>query len=117
MAKEPNEGGKRPAYLIVHRRDITDSETLKEYSHGVGATIEKFGGKVVARADRFEVLEGDWHAGRKDNDTLPERIAVVEFPDMATLKAWYQSDDYAKFKAIRQKSSSSDVVAVEGEEV
>ena len=106
-----------PAYLIVHRRDITDSEALKQYSHGVQETIEKFGGKVVARADRFEVLEGDWHAGRKGDDTLPERIAVVEFPDMAALKAWYQSDDYARFKEIRQSSSSSDVVAVESVDI
>lgn len=102
------------AYLIVHRRAITDSERLKEYANGVQATIERFGGKVVIRADSFEVLEGDWHPGRKGDDAHPERITVIEFPDMNALKAWYNSDDYARLKAIRQASAISDVVAVEG---
>lgn len=102
------------AYLIVHRRDITDPETLKRYREGVGETIERFGGKVAVRADGFEVLEGDWNPGQKHDDTHPERITVIQFPDMAALKAWYDSDDYAGLKAIRQGSSTSDVVAVEG---
>ena len=101
------------AYLIVHRREITDPERLKEYSNGVQATIEKFGGRVVVRADRFEVLEGEWHPGRKGDDTHPERITIIEFPDMKALKSWYGSGDYAGLKAIRQASSTSDIAAVE----
>jgi uncharacterized protein (DUF1330 family) len=103
------------AFLIVHRREITDAEKLKDYRKGVNSTIAKFGGKVVVRADGFDVLEGDWHAGRKRDDALPERVTVVEFPDMKALKAWYQSDDYAGLRSIRQQSSISDVVAVEGQ--
>ncbi len=103
-----------PAYLIVHRREITDPEALKAYGEGVGATIAKFGGKVLVRADAFDVLEGDWQPGRKAVDSKPERIVVVEFPDMAALKAWYSSEDYAGLRAIRQTSSLSDLVAVEG---
>lgn len=38
-------------YLIVHRRVITDSEALKAYGEGVGASIAKFGGKVLVRSD------------------------------------------------------------------
>ena len=102
------------AYLIVHRRDISDSGTLKEYSDGIDETIEKFGGEVVVRDDSFDVLEGDWMPGKKNVDSRPERITVVRFPDMETLKSWYQSPDYAELKGIRQSSSSSDIVAVRG---
>lgn len=102
------------AFLIVHRREITDSEKLKEYRKGVGETIARFGGNVVVRADAFEVLEGDWHPGRHADDSEPERLVVIEFPDMAALKSWYHSDDYAPLKAIREASSESDVAAVEG---
>ena len=105
------------AFLIVHRREITDPEKLKDYRKGVNSTIAKFGGKVVVRADGFEVLEGDWHPGRKRDDSMPERITVVEFPDIKALKAWYSSEDYAGLKSIRQASSKSDVVAVEGQPV
>ena len=102
------------AYLIVHRREILDPEQLKEYSRGINESIERFGGKVVVRADRFEVLEGEWHPGRKQDDSEPERLTVIAFPDMPALKTWYQSDDYARLKSIRQKSAVTDVAAVEG---
>ena len=102
------------AYLIVHRRDIADSEALKKYREGVRATIAKFDGKALVRAALFDVLEGAWHSGRKRDDTHPERLVVIEFPDMERLKAWYNSKDYADLKAIRQESSTSDIVAVEG---
>jgi uncharacterized protein (DUF1330 family) len=104
-----------PAYLIVHRREIVDPERLKEYSNGINATIAKFGGKVVVRADRFEVLEGDWHPGRKGDDSHPERITVIAFPDMDSLKAWYGSPEYAPLKAIRQASAICDVAATSGD--
>ncbi|HEU0072086.1 MAG TPA: DUF1330 domain-containing protein [Alphaproteobacteria bacterium] len=102
-----------PAYLIVHRREITDPQKLKRYSDGIDAVIAKFGGKVAARSDSFKVLEGDWHAGRPHDDARPERLTVIEFPDMAKLQEWYESNDYAELKAIRQAASRSDIVAIE----
>ena len=102
------------AYLIVHRRDITDSETLKDYADGVEETIAAFGGEVIVRSDDFDVLEGNWMPGRKDVDARPERITVVRFPEMSALETWYNSDDYASFKEIRKSSSASDIVAVSG---
>lgn len=103
------------AYLIVHRRDITDSKMLKRYRDGIDATIAEYGGKSLVRADNFEVLEGTWHSGRKGDDNEPERVTVIAFPDMARLKAWYDSKDYAELKALRQNSAVSDVVAVHGD--
>lgn len=102
-----------PAYLIVHRRKITDPESLKRYDN-VETTTGKFGGKVLIRADEFLVLEGQWHSGSQTDDGRPERITVIEFPDMAQLRRWYDSQDYAGLKEIRKESSASDIVAVEG---
>jgi uncharacterized protein (DUF1330 family) len=102
------------AYLIVHRREITNPKQLKAYADGVQEIINKYGGTVVVRADSFKVLEGGWHSGQKANDRMPERITVIEFPDMARLNAWYNSPEYARLKLIRQTSAVSDVVAVEG---
>ena len=102
------------AYLIVHRRDISDSEKLKEYAEGVEETIAAFGGEVVVRSDAFDVLEGNWMPGKKHVDARPERVTVIRFPDMEMLRSWYNSDAYAGFKEIRKNSSSSDIVAVEG---
>lgn len=104
-----------PAYLIVHRREITDPEQLKAYADGVQETIARHGGQVLARADSFKVLEGRWHSGQKANDRMPERITVIAFPDMARLTRWYDSDEYRPLKLIRQNSAICDVVAVEGQ--
>jgi uncharacterized protein (DUF1330 family) len=101
------------AFFIVHRQAITDPEHLKDYAKGIGETIRRFGGKVVVRADGFQVLEGDWHAGEKGDDSEPERVTVIEFPDMATLRSWYDSPDYAPLKEIRKSSAVSDAIAVE----
>ena len=102
------------AFLIVHRREITDPETLKQYRDGIDQTIVKFGGRPLVRMDGFEVLEGGWDPGRPNDDSQPERITVIEFPDMGQLKDWYGSEEYAELKALRQASSVCDVVAVEG---
>ena len=67
------------AYLIAHRRAITDPETLMAYD-GVDATLGKFGGKVVVRADGFDVLEGRWHSGSSDSDARPGRHRLSSFP-------------------------------------
>ena len=64
-----------PAYLIVHRRKITDTESLKRYDN-VETSIGKFGGKVLIRSDEFLVLEGHWKSGSSADDARPERITV-----------------------------------------
>ena len=102
------------AYLIVHRRDITNSDALKTYGQGIVQTLSGIGGKVLVRSDAFDVLEGVGLPGGSAVDTKPDGIVVVEFPDMASLKDWYTSDDYAELKALRQRSSSFDFVGIQG---
>ncbi len=93
------------AYFIVDQLEVTDPDTMKEYGAGVGATIAKYNGKPLVRGGAFEVVEGSYQ---------PRRMIVIEFSDMATLKAWYDSDDYAELKEMRKSSSSSNIIAVEG---
>jgi len=68
-------------------------------------TIAKFGGRFLVRGGPHEILEGHWH---------PHRIVVIEFPDMAAIKAWYNSPEYAPLLAMRQPAASDHLVAVEG---
>lgn len=57
------------------------------------------------RGGALEVREGEWEV---------ERLVVVEFPDMARARAWYESEEYQRLKAIREATSSADMVWVEG---
>jgi uncharacterized protein (DUF1330 family) len=92
------------AYVIANI-NIFDQKTYDEFNSRVSVTIEKFGGRFLARAGKHESLEGTWQ---------PTRLVLLEFPDMATLKSWYQSSDYAPLIELRRTSAYCDVVALEG---
>lgn len=92
------------AYLIVGL-DIHDHETFETYRELVAPNITAFGGRYVVRGGVTEVLEGNWS---------PKRSVVLEFPDMASLRRWYDSPEYEPIKALRLRSASADMIAVEG---
>lgn len=94
-----------PALLVVDET-ITNPELFEEYKRGVVPTIEKFGGRFLARGPELEVLEasGRWEPGR---------LVIIEFPDMAALNAWYHSAEYAPLRELRLGSASSTLIAME----
>ena len=53
----------------------------------------------------MEVLEGE---------RMPRRQVMLEFPDMAHLKAFYTSPQYKTLIAIRQGASLGNLLAIEG---
>ena len=44
----------------------------------------------------------------------PHRLVVLEFPDMASLKAWYASPEYVLIKRIMENSAKGRLIALEG---
>jgi uncharacterized protein (DUF1330 family) len=92
------------AYLIANIK-IFDQKTYDDFNSRVNATIEKFGGRFLARAGKHESLEGTWQ---------PTRLVLIEFPGMAALKGWYGSSDYAPLLELRQTAAYCDVLALEG---
>ena len=44
----------------------------------------------------------------------PERIVVIEFPDIDTARRWYHSDEYQQALKIRQANSTGRLILVEG---
>ena len=92
------------AFLIADIH-ITDPTRYEDYKRQVAPLIARFGGRYVARGGKHEVLEGDWE---------PHRLVVLEFPDMASLKAWYDSPEYAPIKRIRDNAAKGRLIALEG---
>ena len=93
-----------PAYLIADI-DVTDPQGFKKYQEAVPGTIEKHGGKYIVRGGEVEPMEGDW---------MPKRMVVLEFPNMTTLKKWYNSNDYQNIIKDRTENSIGNMVFVEG---
>jgi uncharacterized protein (DUF1330 family) len=93
-----------PAYLYVEV-EVTDPEGYAEYRERAPATIAAHGGRYLVRGGASEVLEGE-AAGK--------RRVILEFPDMARLKAWYGSAAYRPLIALRQRTTRSMLLAIEG---
>ena len=92
------------AYLIADI-EITDPEAFAEYRRLVPAFIETHGGRYLARGGAVEKLEGDW---------TPRRTIILEFPSMARLKAFHEDPAYQPLRELRERSTRSNLVAVEG---
>jgi uncharacterized protein (DUF1330 family) len=85
--------------------EIQDPTLYEQYRAVVPAMIAAHGGRYLVRGGAVEVLEGDGQALRQ---------VILEFPDMASLKAFYHSPEYTAAKAIRQRASTGTLVAIEG---
>lgn len=93
-----------PAYIVVHL-EIHEPVRYEEYKKLAPASIRQYGGRYLTRGGAREVLEGDW---------VPERLVVLEFPDMDRARAWWNSPEYAPAKAMRNAVAVSSLVLLEG---
>jgi uncharacterized protein (DUF1330 family) len=85
--------------------EITDQEAFEDYRQRVAPIIAAYGGRYLVRGGSVQGLEGDMPASR---------LVIVEFPDMARLKAFYNSAEYQPVLAIRQRAARSCLLAIEG---
>jgi uncharacterized protein (DUF1330 family) len=93
------------AYVIGDVRDARDAEALAEYRRRNTDTVARHGGRFIVRGGEVDLLEGEW-------DT--QRIIVIEFPDMAAARGWYESAEYEPLKALRQGASDTNIILVDG---
>jgi uncharacterized protein (DUF1330 family) len=93
-----------PAYIVANV-DVHDAERYEEYRSQVLSTIERYGGRFLARGGRAERLEGSYE---------PVRFVVLEFPSYEQAKTWHESDEYRPLRELRQALSTGDLILVEG---
>jgi uncharacterized protein (DUF1330 family) len=91
-------------YLVVNAR-ITDPEGLIAYSKaargaGVGHPV-----KAVVVTNDAETLEGE---------PVGSRVVILEFPDKAALRAWYDSPEYQAVVGMRFAATEGFAVIAEG---
>ena len=92
------------AYVVIEL-DITNLAAMGPYRAAVGATIEQYGGRFLARGGATELIEG-----RPE----PKRIVIIEFTDTAAVKRWYNSPEYQKILPGRLNNSTGRSFIVEG---
>ena len=90
---------------VIGDIEVTDQKPYDEYRGKVLATIEKYGGKFLARGGRTDAVEGGWQ---------PKRLVLLEFPSFEQAQKWYHSPEYAPLITLRQKGARGRLVIVEG---
>jgi uncharacterized protein (DUF1330 family) len=93
-----------PAYYIGEHK-ITNAAVFEEYLAKVMPMIERFGGRYLTKQGTHEVLEGDWK---------PNRVVIVEFRDMASIRKWYEAPEYQPLIALRQSAATDVMIMLEG---
>jgi uncharacterized protein (DUF1330 family) len=91
-----------PAY-VIGEVEITKPEAMKAYGPLIARSVEKFGGKYLARGSKPHVLEG----GPAHN------MLIIEFASVEQARRWYDSPEYAAAKAVRAGASNLRLVVVE----
>ena len=85
------------AYLIAEHI-ITDAAKFDEYRTKVAPMMAKHGGRYLTKAGSHKLPEGGHWA--------PQRVVIIEFPDMESLDAWYKSPEYQPLIALRKACTS-----------
>jgi uncharacterized protein (DUF1330 family) len=94
-----------PAYVIAYlRAPDLDAQALQDYRAANTPLVERHGGRFVVRGGRIDPLEGP----------APDRVVVMEFPDAAAARAWYDDPEYQAIIALRQSAAETDILLVEG---
>jgi Uncharacterized conserved protein len=93
-----------PAYIIADVK-VTDTVAYERYKALTPNAITKNGGRFLARGGQSETLEGDWQ---------PNRVVILEFPDYATAKAFYDSPEYREAREARKDASEFKMIVVDG---
>lgn len=91
------------AYWIAHV-EVTDAEVYGQYAAIATEAITAHGGVFLARSGRYKQLEG--------NDRARNVVAV--FPSFEAAVACYDSPRYQEAVSFAKRSSTRDLMVVEG---
>jgi uncharacterized protein (DUF1330 family) len=92
------------AYVLANV-EVIDAEGFAAYREAVPATIAKYGGRYLARGGSTIVPEGAMS---------PKRVVLLEFPDLETARAWFDSPEYRPLLELRQRTAKTDVWIING---
>jgi uncharacterized protein (DUF1330 family) len=94
-----------PAYWVA-RAKINDPVEYKKYTDLVPDILARYGGKVLARGGRYQIMEGPQKF---------HRFVVVEFPTFEQAVACFTSDEYDQAAAFRRSGAGEvETIIVDG---
>lgn len=92
------------AYLISDG-DVTDPALFAEFADGILPVMEAHNGKYLVRGGATQVVGGNW---------TPHRLVIIEFESLEQLQALIDSPEYIELAEVRDRSSNSNTIIVDG---
>ncbi|MEA2062596.1 MAG: DUF1330 domain-containing protein [Gemmatimonadota bacterium] len=93
-----------PVFMIIEV-EVRNIEMYSEYIEKVPGIISQYGGRYLTRGGKISPLSGNWN---------PERIVLIEFETIGKLQECFKSTEYLEIAPLREKSTVSKSVIVEG---
>jgi uncharacterized protein (DUF1330 family) len=93
-----------PVYLIIEIT-VIDPEVYGEYVEQVSALVEQYGGRYLARGGDVVPLTDDWQ---------PQRIVLIQFDTIDQVQDCFASPEYQALVPLREQSTTSRAIIVEG---
>jgi uncharacterized protein (DUF1330 family) len=93
-----------PAAFIIAEMTIHNPEAFAAYSSAAAESVLKYGGDLIGKSARREILEG--------GSEMPY-VAAARFPTYEAALLWYRSPEYALLIKQRQKVASGRVMVIE----
>lgn len=84
---------------------IKDPAKMDQYRNEVLKTVNQFGGRYVLIGGPLKTMEGDWS---------PSFPVIIVFPNQTQAYQWYESEEYAPLKALRQEAAEVNAVFMQG---
>ena len=92
-----------PAY-VVSMMTIHDAATYRRYTDQTPSIVKKHGGRFLTRGEPITSIEGENYDGR---------MVLLEFPDQASVEAWFADPDYCQAKAFRHGASTTHMILLQ----
>ena len=93
-------------YMVVEI-EVKDPELYEEYVEKVYDIVTKYGGKYLVRGGSITPTSTSW---------IPDRLIIIEFQNKKQVKDCFQSSEYLELAPLREKSTLSKTILVEGYE-
>jgi uncharacterized protein (DUF1330 family) len=93
-----------PAYVVIEV-EVIDAEAFERYKRLAPPSIAAYGGRYLARGGRTAALEGD---------RAPQRLVLLEFPNLERAREWWASAEYAPARSMREGAARVWMTCVEG---
>ena len=94
------------AAYVISEVEVYDEEQARRYRDLAADSIAQYGGRYLTRGVSLQVPEGEWPPDAQ--------LVIIEFPDLARVREWYASPEYAEALAVRQSALGRRLLFVEG---